>query len=141
MGEKEVEVVAGCIIVNKKGEILLHKSPKWDGVYVMPGGHVKMGEAIIDAAVREGEEETGLKLKPLHCINIGELINDPAYHRETHFIYFHILCEAENDKLNPDPREVSSPLWVKPEDALKLKLAVGIIKTIENYIDGVKFEI
>jgi len=98
---------------------------------------VELGETILEAAKREGEEETGLKLKPLYCVNIGELINDPAFHRKAHLVYFHVLCEALTDDVKLDDRELKEFFWKSPEEAMKL----GVHKSIENYIKGVKIEI
>ncbi len=135
--ENMVEVVAAPLIVNRKdGRILLIKSRKWGDQYLLPGGHVEPGETILEAAKREGEEETGLKLKPLHCVNTGELINNPTFHRKAHLIYFHILCEAETTDVKLDNDELNDFVWIVPEVALKLKNFRGE-KTIENYLSGV----
>jgi len=107
---------------------------------LLPGGHIEYGETILEAAKREGEEETGLKLKPLYCINVGEHINDPAFHRKAHLIYFHIVCEALNDEIKLDNRELKDFIWISPKEALKLPNLMAH-KTIENYINGVKIEI
>lgn len=134
-----VEVVAATLIINKNKQILLIKSHKWGNIYLLPGGHVEPGEAIIDAAKREGEEETGLKLKPLYCVNIGELINDSDFHRKAHLIYFHYVCEALSDKVTLEERELKEFIWIKPEEALKKNLITGRVReTIENYMKGVK---
>ena len=139
---KGVEVVASSLIVNKKGEILLIKSHKWGDVYLIPGGHLEPFEKIFDGAKREGEEETGLKLKPLYCVNIGELLNDPNFHRKAHLIYFHIVCEALTEDVKLDDKELQEYIWIKPEKALtELKLLPRIDNTIENYINGTKINI
>lgn len=138
---KGVEVVASALIVNKEKKILLIKSHKWGDNYLIPGGHIEPGESIIDAAKREGEEETGLKLKPLYCTNIGELINDPTFHREAHLVYFHFICETISEKIKLDERELKEFIWVEPKEALNMKLTKGIDKTIKNFIDGIKIEI
>ena len=137
-----VEVVASPLIVNKKGEILLIKSHKWGNVYLIPGGHLELNEEIFKGAKREGEEETGLKLKPLYCVNVGELINDPSYHRKAHLVYFHIVCEALTEDVHLDNIELQEYVWIKPEEALKkLPILKGIDNTIENYIKGVEIDI
>ncbi len=51
------KVSAGVVITNGK-VVLGVKSYKWD----LPKGEIEPGEKPIDAAVREVEEETGLKL-------------------------------------------------------------------------------
>lgn len=138
-----VEVVGAPIIINKKGEILFVKSHKWGDRYVVPGGHAEVGETIFETAVREGEEETGLKLKPLYCVNIGELIYSPEFNRKAHLIYFHIVCELLSEEVHLDGVELNEFIWIDPKEALKQKLAFtdGIEKTIENFINGVKFNI
>lgn len=138
---KGVEVVASTLIINKKGEILLIKSHKWGDYYLIPGGHIEPNETIIEAAKREGEEETGLKLKPLYCVNIGELINDPTFNRRAHFIYFHFVCKSLNQKPKLDEKELKEFIWIEPKKALKLSLTGGVKETIENYINGVKINI
>lgn len=65
-------------IVNSKNEILIQKrSPfidnhpnKWD---ISAAGHVSAGEDDITSALRETEEELGLKIFPEEFIQIGEL--------------------------------------------------------------------
>lgn len=139
--DNTVEVVSSALIVNKKdGKILLIKSHKWGDLYLLPGGHIEPEETIFEAAKREGEEETGLKLKPLYCVNVGELINDPAFHRKAHLIYFHIVCEAETDEVKLDGKELNHFVWVDPKEALKLE-NLGVKRTIQNYLAGVVIDI
>ena len=54
------EPTVGVFIFNQIGELLLLKSHKWPGKYVVPGGHVELGERLADTAIREAKEETGL---------------------------------------------------------------------------------
>ena len=138
-----VEVVGAPIIVNKKGEILFVKSHKWGDKYIIPGGHAEAGETIFETAAREGEEETGLKLKPLYCINIGELIYNPEFYRKAHLIYFHIVCEAISEDVHLDGKELNEFAWMDPKEVLeqKLNFSDGIEKSVYNFINGIKFNI
>jgi len=132
---KGVEIVGSAIIENKKGEILLVKSPKWSNKWTMPGGHIEPGERIAKALEREAEEETGLKLETIKIIAFGELIGSKDFHRPAHFIYFDLLCKAENPNIKLDNQELTEYQWIKPEDALKVDLAESYDKTIEDYIE------
>jgi 8-oxo-dGTP diphosphatase len=52
-------LVGGCIAI-KDGKVLMIKHKKL-GVWLYPGGHMDEGEFPHDCALREMEEETGLK--------------------------------------------------------------------------------
>ena len=59
-----VPVVAGCVI-QKDGKYLLvqEKQRKAYGLWNLPAGHVDVGEAFEEAAIRESQEETGFKVR------------------------------------------------------------------------------
>ena len=51
-------VAAGGVVTNKKGKVLfIYRNDKWD----LPKGKLDKGETIKEAAIREVEEETGVK--------------------------------------------------------------------------------
>ena len=51
-------VAAGGVVTNKEGKVLfIYRNDKWD----LPKGKLDKGESIPEAAVREVEEETGVK--------------------------------------------------------------------------------
>ena len=131
---KGVEVVGSAIIENEKGEILLFRSPKWSNKWTMPGGHIEPGEKIEDALLREAEEETGLKLKPIKIIAFGELIGSKDFHRPAHFIYFDLLCKIGGGEIKLDNQELIEYRWVKPDEALKIDLAESYDQTINDYL-------
>lgn len=129
-----VELVVGVIVENGKGELLLAKSPKWKNKWSMPGGHVEPGEKIFDALVREGKEETGLKLKPIGLVCWGELISSTEYDRKAHIVYLDFYCKVIGGKLKLDSRELTEWKWLKPKEALKQDLAKDFDKTIKEYM-------
>lgn len=53
MRQKYPEPIVGALIFNNKDEIFLMKSHKWEGKYVIPGGHIELGETIEEALKRE----------------------------------------------------------------------------------------
>lgn len=52
------EVAAGGVVTNTKGKVLfIYRNDKWD----LPKGKLDKGETIAECAIREVEEETGVK--------------------------------------------------------------------------------
>lgn len=127
------EPTVGVFIFNPKGEVLLLQSHKWPGMYVVPGGHVELGERIEDAAIREAKEETGLDIYDLEFITFQEFIYDPAFWRQRHFIFFDYAARADSTDvvLNDEAQEY---LWIKPEESLGLKLDTYTRVSIEAYL-------
>jgi nucleoside triphosphatase len=129
------EPTVGVFILNKANELLLVKSHKWPGKYVVPGGHVELGETLEQAAVREAKEETGLDIFDLQFINFQQFIHDPAFWKHKHFIFFDFLCRANSleVKLNDEAQE---HIWVKLDAALHLPLDSYTRTSVEKIIEG-----
>jgi len=66
LGEaKRPFVAVDVVLVRRDGSIVLVRRGKepFKGFWALPGGFVEYGETVEQAAVREAEEETGLKVK------------------------------------------------------------------------------
>jgi len=115
------EVVVGVFIQNQKREIALFKSSKWKDIWVLPGGHVEYGEKLEEAAKREVREEVGVEAKEIKLIRFGELIEDPAFYRKSHLIFFHFLCLIKESKFRLDNDEIVGYKWFLIDEILKSK--------------------
>lgn len=64
MSRKEPTELTVLCLLEDGGRILLQNrvKPDWQG-YTLPGGHVEPGESFVDAAIREMQEETGLRIE------------------------------------------------------------------------------
>jgi len=122
MGEQVFpEPTVGVFIFNPSNELLLLKSHKWPGKYVIPGGHVELGERIEEAAVREAKEETGLDIYDLKFICFQEFIHDPSFWKRKHFIFFDYTCRADSLEVRLND-EAEEHVWVRLEAALHLPI-------------------
>jgi 8-oxo-dGTP diphosphatase len=66
------KVAVGTIIRDTEGRVVLVRraiEPGY-GLWVFPGGYVDRGEQVIDAAMREAREESGLEIRIDSLVNI-----------------------------------------------------------------------
>jgi len=129
------EPTFGIFIFNPQGEVLLLRSHKWPGAYVVPGGHVELGERLEAAAAREALEETGLQVHDLEFIHFQQFIYDPAFWKQRHFIFFDFAARTESTAvvMNDEAQEY---LWVQPQAALALGLDGYTRASLEIYLAG-----
>ena len=55
--------VAGVVVFDSAGKVLLQKRSGTEAVWGFPGGVIELGESAAEAAIREVREETGLDVK------------------------------------------------------------------------------
>lgn len=113
---------AGGVVKNFKNEILLiHRRGFWD----LPKGKIERGETIKNAAIREVEEETGIKnLQIKKYIKFSDLLNQATYHSyeqdERQCLKVSYWFEMTTDyrgKLVPQTEEdIEKAIWVNKKD-------------------------
>jgi len=109
---------AGGLVINDKEEILLiFRRGKWD----LPKGKLDKGETLEQCAVREVQEETGLKNIKLQSPIITTY---HTYHEGTRFIlkesYWFGMNTGSEEKLIPQTEEdIHEIKWVAPEEIKK----------------------
>ncbi|WP_102401041.1 NUDIX domain-containing protein [Haloimpatiens massiliensis] len=101
------EPTVGAIIFNPEGKILLCKSHKWGNKYVIPGGHIELGERMEDALKREILEETGLDIYDIKLISLKESVYSDTFYEGKHFIFIDYMCKTDSSNvvLNDEAEE------------------------------------
>ena len=127
------EPTVGAFIFNDRGELLLMQSHKWPGRYVVPGGHVELGERLEQAVIREAREETGLDVREIEFINFQQFIYDPAFWKKRHFIFFDFACKTDGTDVQLND-EAEGFTWVKPDRALALVLDTYTRRSVEMWL-------
>jgi mutator protein MutT len=125
-------IAAGGIVQNENGEILLQlRKGKWD----LPKGKLDEGETIEECAVREVEEETGLK-----NIHLGELLGTTLHQYtekgvdiEKETFWYDMRVSGEQNLVPQIEEDILDLKWVKEKD-----LAPYLKNTYDNIIDIVE---
>ncbi|MDX9832929.1 MAG: NUDIX domain-containing protein [Anaerolineae bacterium] len=120
-GQHYPEPTVGALIFDPAGRLFLMRSHKWAGKYVVPGGHVELGESLEDALCREVEEETGLAISDITFLGVQEFVYDPAFWKSRHFLFFDFACRTEGTevRLNDEAEEYA---WVSVDEALRMPI-------------------
>jgi len=120
--KKELTVIkaAGGLVTNAKNEFLfIFRNKKWD----LPKGKVDKGEKVKDAAVREVEEECGVKIdkrgdRVCKTYHVYEMNNEVILKRTS---WYHMTVKG-SPKLIPQTEEgITDAVWIAPHE-IKAKI-------------------
>ena len=106
---------AGGVVVNKEGKMLfIYRHEKWD----LPKGKIEIGENVKDAAIREVEEECGVKVKQIGRIicktyHVYELYGELIFKQTT---WYH-MCAMNQVNLIPQTEEgITDVRWLSAKE-------------------------
>jgi nucleoside triphosphatase len=134
-GQVFPEPTVGALIVNKEGKILLVKSHKWFDKFTLPGGHIEIGETMVEAVKREVKEEVGLDVQVGHLLLMQEAIFAPEFYKKRHFIFIDFACRSKDEQVKLDQDELQDHVWIYPGAAYNLKLDSFTKKTIDKFME------
>jgi len=96
-------IVGVGAVVMKNSKVLLIKRayPPAEGMWAIPGGVVEAGERLAEAVVRELEEETGLRGRPIGVIYVDEVIVREGPSVRYHYVLLDFLVVDVVGSLRP----------------------------------------
>lgn len=112
---------AAAIVHDEEGRVLLQKRSD-SGLWGLPSGMMELGERIDQTAVREVEEETGLRVRPLRLTGLYSGKDQWAEYPngdQAWLVVATFLCEVASGTLRPDGIESLDAAFFEP-DALPL---------------------
>lgn len=113
---------AACIgvgaVVWRDGKILLVRRarPPAAGLWAVPGGGVRLGETLQQAAEREMQEELGIRVRAREPVYAFDLIQrDEAGRVEFHYVVVDLRCEYVAGDIRPN-EECLEAGWFAPDE-------------------------
>jgi len=127
----------GILLIRNKSLLLVKRKYDPDaGYWSIPGGHLELGEKVINAAEREGFEETGFKVKVTKLAGtIDKIMYDNGGKIEYHYVLINYFVEQVGGDPNQPPIPDSDALEAKfvPFNALKnYKLTDSLIELLKQ---------
>ena len=113
---------AGGIVIRptQQGEpkiVVIHRRKHQD--WSLPKGKLESGESWLDAAVREVEEETGFRVRPVRRVGSARYADSDDRDKLVRY-WLMELADGENGEGFEPNREVDELRWVTPGEAVEL---------------------
>lgn len=111
----EAPIAAVGVVVVDEGRLLLvrRRDPPDEGLWTIPGGLVELGERVEEAAVREVEEETGVRVKLQGLLDVvNKIVRDEAGRVKYHYVIVDFLGKPLTKEVKASS-EVLDAAWVE----------------------------
>ncbi len=135
MSSKKIVVGVGVFIRDNDKVLLIRRSrDPGKGKWAIPGGRLRFGEKVKDAAIREIEEETGLKIEITKLIDVVDVFTrDSKGKLKEHFV----IVDFEGRVIGGELRASSDALearWVNKSLIHEYELTESTAKFLKQYL-------
>lgn len=126
-----------CMI--QKGDVVLLLDRQHDHFkgFIPPGGKVQFPESIVESAIREVKEETGLEVRNLIFKGLYEYVNPVTMDR--YMIFNYITKDFKGELLENGPE--GKAFWVDIKEAYNLPMQESIKRRFPLFFEEGTFEI
>jgi len=130
------QVAVGAIVIRERRVLLVKRSqPPGEGLWAIPGGRVKLGETLKEAAEREIMEETGVTIEAREPVYTFEVINND---NDGGFRFHYVIIDLAADYVGGEPRagdDACEARWITPEELARLPVSQTTIEVLEEVMN------
>jgi mutator protein MutT len=107
-----------------------------DGQYSVPAGHLDGGETVREAAAREAEEETGVRIEADDISFSTVMHRMEGDERVDFFVHIH---KWDGEPFNTEPDKCDDLRWVDI-NTLPANIIPYVKRALENHLNGIPFD-
>ena len=129
----ETKKVGVIFLIKKDGKVLFVKrenTGKCDGYYMLPGGHVDVGETVLQASVRELKEELNILVREK---DLFFRLVEPT---KTHIHLFFEVLKYEGEIKNNEPHKHSDVEFLTLDNP---DIYPSVIEEVNAMLNGIPF--
>ena len=124
----------GAIVRDDLGRLLMIKrgTSPGKGQWSIPGGRIEIGESPADAAAREVEEETGLRVSVGGLAGVVELVGPDGVVYDVEDFHARVRPDADPQRIRAgdDAADVG---WFSLEQLLALDCVQGLVEALRSW--------
>ena len=123
------ELCVGAVVVRDDAILLIRRgSPPGQGLWSVPGGRVKRGETLAEAARRELREETGLDAEVGESVGWTEIIG-----RRRHYVVVDFWATLATDATPTAGSDATDAAWVPLGELGEWDLVDGLLQFLTDH--------
>ncbi len=115
----------GKILILKRSDKVRTMKGKWAGI----SGYIEENETALERALKEIEEEVGLKKEDVELVRVGEPLEVPDEERNTLWIVHSHLFKTSSVKIKLD-WEHDQYKWIEPKDITNYDTVLMLRETL-----------
>lgn len=129
-------VAVGAVVFKESNVLLvLRGKPPSQNLWSIPGGSVKLGETLQEAAEREIREETGLSIHAREPIYTFDVIDrDDNGNIRFHYIIVDLLADYIGGTLRPGDDAIDAQ-WASPKNIQDLEISKATRKLLNEHFN------
>ena len=125
--------VGGIVLDDDRVLLVRRRNPPLQGRWSLPGGHLELGETLVEAVRREVLEECGLDVSVGPLVDVVDRIHRDASGRvEYHFVLADYVCRATGPEAAVAGSDAADVRWARLEELADLGVAEPTVDVIRR---------
>jgi ADP-ribose pyrophosphatase len=127
------QVAVGAVVFRGNKVLLVHRgNPPAEGLWAIPGGKVRLGESLQEAAEREILEETGITIRAGEPVLTFDMIDRDETNRiRYHYVIIDLVAEYLHGKLSAGDDALSAR-WVSSREIATLSVSAMTRRLLQD---------